>query len=147
MATADAPVKVYVVPLPPTRAKELDKLKQLIETGGCELVCRDDPIEKADDCIAAADVVVILICAETLGDPAVDGLVELASRLGKRVIGVWADDAKPQDLPSSIERRGDATIRLDPEEIERAVCGGQTPWHDPTGKQRPRPKTPRHKKK
>jgi hypothetical protein len=138
------PTKAYVFPVPGHGA-EIDALKKLIEAAGCVIVCPDELINAFDHCVNEADVVVILICPETIDDKLTGPVVELASRLGKRIVGVWAADAEPNKLPASLHRHGDANIRLDANELAASVCGGASVWVTPEGKPRPKPKTPRHK--
>jgi len=49
------------------------------------------------------------------------------------------------ELPSAINKHGDAVIGFDPEAVKNAVCGGRAIWLTPEGGPRPKPKTPRHK--
>ena len=140
----NSPTKVYVFPVPGHQA-EITALKGLIEAAGCIIVCPNDPPEAYEHCVREADVVVILICPETIDDKLIGPVVELANKLGKRIIGVWAADAEPGKLPQSLNRYGDSNIRVDQEEVAAAVCRGETVWVTPEGKSRPKPKTPRHK--
>jgi hypothetical protein len=140
----DKPMKVYVFPVPGRQA-EIAELKRLIEAAGCEIVCPDDPPESFEHCAQEADVVVILICPQTLDDNLIGPVVELANRTGKRIVGVWAADAEPGKLPRSLNRYGDSNIRIDAKDIAAAICRGEAVWVTPEGKPREKPKTPRHK--
>ena len=141
---ATSPTKAYVLPID-GRDADIETLRKLIEAAGCEIVCPEDPRGNFAQCVELADVVVILICPETLQPGVIDEVVALAKRLGKRVVGVWASEAEPDRLPSMIHRHGDATVGLNPEKIEAAVCGGKAIWDCPGGGPRPKPPTPRHK--
>jgi hypothetical protein len=139
-----SPAKVYVFPVPSRRA-EIDMLKKLIVSGGCIVICPDDPIDGLHNCMEKADVVVILICPETIDDKLTGPVVELANRSGKRIVGVWAVDAEPDKLPPSLHRFGDANVRLNASELATSVCQGESIWLTPKGDPWPKPVTPRHK--
>lgn len=141
---ANPPIKVYVFPVP-GHAAEIATLKTLIEAAGCVIVCPNDPPEAFDHCVREADVVVILICPQTIDDKRIGPVVELANKLGKRIVGVWAADAEPGKLPRSLNRYADSNIRVDANDVAAAVCRGETVWVTLEGKPRPKPKTPRHK--
>jgi len=140
------PNKVYVFPVP-GRAADIEVLKQLVVAGGCVVHCMDDPPDAYEQCVKEADVVVILICPETLADALVASVVQLANRLGKRIVGVWAADAEPNKLPDCLHRYGDANVRIDAAELAGTVCQDQSIWVTPGGDPRPKPRTPRHKKR
>ncbi len=141
-----SPAKAYVIPIP-GREDEIQALRALIEACGCSVICQDDPIDSFDHCVEEADVVVILICPETASDRLFEQIIELASKLGKRIVGVWGAGVNLGELPPSIHRYGDAVIRANGDEIAAAVCKGESPWTTPQGTPRPAPKTPRHKKR
>lgn len=136
--------RVFVLPIK-GREVEIEQLKKLIVRAGCEVVCNDAKPVDFEKCIEGADVLAILIVSETQDDPTIDELIELASRQGKRVVGVWPPAAKDPTLPSAINRHGDAAITSDVESIRESICGGKPQWIEPDGTSRPTPKTPRHK--
>ena len=136
--------KAYVLPIPGRQA-EINTLKGLIEAAGCIVVCENEPINAFSHCVSEADVVVILICPQTIEDALTEQVIELASKLGKRIVGVWAADAEANKLPIMLHRHGDATVRFNPDELAASVCGVNSVWVTPEGKPRPKPKTPRHK--
>jgi hypothetical protein len=141
---AKTPTRVFVLPSK-GRDTEMVKLKELITKAGCEITCHNAKPAEYKKCLLAADVLVVLICPETENDPAVDDLIALASREGKRVVGVWAPAAKAMEIPSAINSHGDAVITLDVDAIRKSICGSNPSWTTPDGKPRPTPKTPRHK--
>ena len=141
---AKAPVRVLVFPVR-GREAEILKLKQMLMTAGCELICDQPVISDYEKCLKQADVLVILMCPETDDDETVISLTALAASLGKRVIGVWLEGSTATELPPAINKHGDAGITMDAKIIEEVVCEGKTSWVLPDGKLRPAPKTPRHK--
>jgi hypothetical protein len=138
------PTRVFVLPIKRHDA-EFAKLKDLIIKAGCEVVCNEAKPAEYERCLLGADVLVILICPETESDLAVDKLIALASREGKRVVGVWIPGAEEMELPGAINSHGDAVITFDIDAIRESICGGNPRWMTPEGKPRPTPKTPRHK--
>jgi hypothetical protein len=96
-------------------------------------------------CVEAADVIVILICAETTNSPDIKSIIEMGSRLGKRIIGIWLDETVSDVVSPSLDSEGDAVIGMDSEAIRKAVILGESIWTVPSGKTRPTQKTPRHK--
>jgi hypothetical protein len=138
--------KAYVFPVP-GREADIAAIEALVLAGGCELVRPNDPAAAYPQAVVEADVVVILICPQTLDDPLTVQVVELANREGKRIVGVWAGDADPNALPQVLRDYGDANVRMDAASIAQSVCGGASIWETPTGDKRPPPKTPRHKKR
>lgn len=141
---ANTPTRVFVLPIK-GRDAEIAKLKELIAKAGCEVICDNARPTDYERCLLAADVLVILICSEAENDPEIDKLVALASREGKRIVGVWVPTAKEMELPSAINSHADAVITFDVDAIRKSICGGDPMWTLPDGKPRPAPKTPRHK--
>lgn len=136
--------KAYVLPVP-GRDAEVAELMKLIRSAGGEVVCAEEALSEQDRCIRSADVTVVLVCPETLDDKLVGPAVKLAEKLGKRAVAVWAADATPDELPTSLHRYGDSNIRLNEKEVARVVCGGETMWITTGGAPRPKQKAPRYK--
>lgn len=134
--------KAAILPVP-GREKELGELRKMILDGGCEVVCETGDLPA---CIkGTADVLVVLICSETIGSPVVTQTAEVASDHGKRVVGVWAKDAEVGKMPQALHRIGSAIMPWDPEKVAEAVCRCKDVWLMPDGGLRPAPPTPRHK--
>ncbi|WP_349958066.1 hypothetical protein [Rhizobium sp. ZPR3] len=137
-------VKVYVCPVV-GREKEIAKIKEIIVSLGSDIVCS----EKQDlvgfrQCVDQADVVAILICAET-DNEAYREVIEYAAKTGKRVVGIWLEDGAAPRLPAILDRLGDGAILPTKENIEKAVICGDSIWQLPAGDERPTQRTPRHK--
>lgn len=141
---ATSPTKAYVYPLAGYE-EQLDTLRKLILAGGCEVVCDDDPPEAYEHCTSEADVLVILVCEETINNEVIDRAIALARKLNKRVIGVWSSEDLPDRVPRLLHRHGFGTVGFSPDKIAAAICGGQPIWDSPGGGPRPKPPTPRHK--
>jgi hypothetical protein len=140
----DTATRVFVLPLK-GRETEIQALKAMIGKAGCQIICDQAPPSQWEKCLSDSDVMVILICKEAMEDATIDKFISMASHEGKRVVGVWAKDAKDGTIPAAINRHGDAVISLDPELVKGVVCGGKSMWTTPDGKPRAAPKTPRHK--
>lgn len=125
------------------REKELGELRKMILDGGCEVVCETGDLS---ECLkSTADVLVVLICRETIGSADVTKVAEMTSDHGKRVVGVWSKDAEAGKMPEALHRIGSAIVPLDAKKVAEAVCGCKDVWLMPDGGLRPAPPTPRHK--
>src|ERR1041385_4837990 len=122
---AKKPNGVLVLPVK-GREAEIAQLQQSIVAAGCELVCNQAVVADYEKCLKQADVLVILMCAETDGDEKVMDLTTLAAGFGKRIVGVWVRDSTATELPPAINRHGDAGITMDKKLFEEAVCGGKS---------------------
>lgn len=141
---ASSPTKAYVLPIAGYDVT-LETLKKLILAGGCDIVCAEDPADAHEQCVEGADVLVILICPETMDNEAVNHVIALAKKLAKQVVGVWASKDQVDKTPSFLHRHGYATVSMNPDSIAAAICGGQPIWESPGGGIRPKPPTPRYK--
>jgi hypothetical protein len=137
--------KAYVVPIVGHEA-ELEALKALIRVCST-IVCEGDPLDAFEHCVEEADVVVVLVCPEMAESDVIEEIIELANRLGKRIVGVWGAGANSANLPRGLNRHGDAMIRANAEEVAAAICADATPWITCDGIPRDPPPTPRHKKR
>ncbi len=135
--------KVYVVPIP-DRNTEVTELRKTIGEIGCEIVGAKEPIEKYEDCVARADVVVILICDESAENSTVAEIIKLATKLGKRIIGVWATDGDKANLPGGFGLHAEGLIPFKTAQIKQCILGEKPEWQDPDGSPQPKKKTPRH---
>lgn len=134
--------KAAILPVP-GREQQLADLRTMILDGGCEVVCETGDLI---DCLkSTADVLVVLVCPDTIGSAAVTPAAEAASDHGKRVVGVWSKDAEAGKLPEALHRIGSAIVPMDAAKVAEAVCGCKDVWLMPDGGTRATPPTPRHK--
>lgn len=135
---------VWVLPVK-GRAPDVEALRQNLAAMGATVVCPDE-IELRDweKCLAAATVVVVPLCTESLGDKDIKAVVVSASREGKRIIGIWLDEVETE-IPVWIEREGNAVVVSTPEDIQDVVIEGKDVWQTSKRKTRPKQPTPRHK--
>jgi hypothetical protein len=137
------PPRVYVCPVPTQPGAIAIIKKAVLAAGGVLVGETDKDFGTYKTHVAACDIVVILICAETLGSADIAAVVAEATRLGKRIIGVWLDDSIKGE-PEWLAREGDGVVPLDQNKIE-AVIKGEREFDDPAGKRLPKRPTPRHK--
>jgi hypothetical protein len=142
---SDGGKKVWVCPVV-RRDTEIAHLKRQITALGGDLVCDGkQTLEGYEECVEAAEVIVILICPESINDPTIQDIVEMASRLGKRIVGVWLDEEVIGDVPGFLEREGNAVIGMTNEGLRRAVLEDEAIWIEPSGIARQPQRVPRHK--
>ncbi|WP_156629682.1 hypothetical protein [Methylobacterium sp. Leaf85] len=138
--------RVFVCPVP-GREAEVGALRDLIEALGGTLVCADRiKLGDFEACLAAADVVVIPLCPESIADPQVAALVDAAAQAGKRVVGVWLTGCEGLSVPPSLDRVGSGAVENNGEKIRKAVFGKEPVWEEPDGSPRPPQQLPRKKK-
>lgn len=137
---------VFVCPVP-GREAEVAGLRDLIEALGGTLVGADR-VELGDfeDCLSAADVVVIPLCPESIADPHVAALIDAAARAGKRVVGVWLTGCEGLAVPPTLDQVGSGAVENTGEKVRQAVFGKEPVWEDPDGKPRPPQTLPRKRK-
>lgn len=137
--------KVLVCPVR-GREAEIGALQDRIVTLGGALVCEDarTPAD-CETCINQAEVLVVLLCPESVYDPDVKDLVQAASRAGRRVIFVWLEGCEIGELPPFLRKEGDGAMGQDGDDLKKAIIDGETIWKMPDGIPRPDQKLPRHK--
>lgn len=137
--------RIWVCPIV-RRERDVDEVRSQIKSLGGNVVFEDVPDSSTwVECVDGADVIVILICRETINDPTIKDIVNEASRLGKRVVSIWLDEDLGSGVPGFLDREGDALCDLEDEHVKLAVVEKENIWLDPSGKQRPKQKIPRHK--
>jgi len=137
--------RVFVCPVA-GRESEIKILKAQIATQRSEVVCPDqDPTERHENCVAMSDILVVLICPESANDPNVSNIVEQASRLGQKIIGVHLNESTTDGFPPWIEREGDACVGMIEEDLIRAILEDEAIFTEPSGRPRPPQRVPRHK--
>jgi len=138
--------RIWVCPIV-RREREVDETRSLLKRLGGNIVFEDVPdLSTWYDCVDGADVIVVLICRDTINDPTIKDLVAEASRLGKRVVSIWLDDELASaGVPGFIDREGDALTDLEEDNVKKAVVEGENIWLEPSGQQRKKQTVPRHK--
>lgn len=83
-----------------------------------------------------AGTVIVLIGKRTHERPWVDWEIETASRLGKRIVGVYERGGTEADKPAAFERHGDALVNWNSDSLMAAVDGTESPFQTPEGSAR-----------
>ena len=132
----------------------LAKLKDLIGKGG--LTVRDSSINKANpndaknpDYIKSqilapqiqwASTLLVYITPKTKDSEWVNWEIEYATKLGKRVIGIYAHGENDCEIPEALEKYADDMRGWQSDGIIDAITGKLNEWHLPSGELRePRP--------
>lgn len=84
--------------------------------------------------ISWSGTIVVLIGKETHSRPWVNWEIEQAEKQGKRIVGVWAQEA---DLPENLKKYGDALVGWQSDRVLDAIDGKINNSYDPDGKERP----------
>jgi hypothetical protein len=80
---------------------------------------------------------VVLISPGTHESEWVKWEIEYAQKLGKRIVGVWAHDAKDSDLPENLDDYADALVGWQADKIIEAIYGNESDWQDSSGQTKP----------
>ena len=90
-----------------------------------------------------ASTVVVLIGKETHARRWVNWEIEQASRLGKRIVGVYTRGGTELDIPPAFEQYGSDLVNWNADSIMTAIDGTREgPFQDPEGNPRPSPTAP-----
>jgi hypothetical protein len=132
----------------------LDKLKALLEKGG--LTVRDGSINSSNPNEAQspeyiksqilapriqwASTLLVYITPETKQSEYVNWEIEYAEKMGKRIVGVYAQGANECDVPEALEKYADDVRGWQSGGIVDAILGETNEWLSPSGELRdPRP--------
>lgn len=83
-----------------------------------------------------AGVVVVLLTPKTCGSEWVNWEIEQASRLGKRVVGIWVHGEAGCDLPEALTKFADSVVGWNTDRIIAAIDGEDT-WECSDGSTMP----------
>lgn len=125
----------------------LGKLKDLLDKKGMSI--RDYSINsenpntaKSEDYIKAeilaprikqSGVLVVYITPGTKDSKYVDWEIEYAQKLGKRIVGVWADGENGCEVPDALNNYADAIVGWTGDRIIDAINGKIDDWQNPDG--------------
>ncbi|MDZ4849716.1 MAG: TIR domain-containing protein [Pirellulaceae bacterium] len=84
-----------------------------------------------------AGTVIVLVGKDTHTRPWVNWEIEQAAKMGKRIVGVWAQGAQECDLPENLIKYRDAMVGWNSENIVDAIDGSDNTSHLPGGGQFP----------
>jgi hypothetical protein len=87
--------------------------------------------------ISWATVLVVLIGDQTHSRPWVNWEIEQANKLGKRIVGVFAQGGKNSDIPQALERYGTTIVGWNSDSIISAIDGeASNRFENPDGSKR-----------
>lgn len=84
-----------------------------------------------------AGTLVVVVSSRTRLSRWVHWEVEHAHRLGKRIVGVWAQGQEECPVPRALRAYADTMVPWDGDQIRKAIEGTLTGWHDPGGRPKP----------
>lgn len=82
-----------------------------------------------------ASTVIVLIGTQTHSRPWVNWEIEMANRLNKRIVGVYAGGTEAE-IPAAFERYGDALVSWRSDSLANAIEGLDSPFQNPDGSPR-----------
>ena len=80
-----------------------------------------------------AGTVVVLIGKDTAKSDYVNWEIKIAAEMGKRIVGVYLQGAKEEDIPSELNEYGHALVGWNGDKIVRAIEGEDMDWERPSG--------------
>ena len=83
-----------------------------------------------------AGTVVVLIGEDTAKSDYVNWEIKTAGEMGKRIVGVYLQGAKEEDIPAEFNEYGHALVGWNGERIVRAIDGEDMDWEKPDGTSR-----------
>ncbi len=78
-----------------------------------------------------ASTVIVLIGKETHRRPWVDWEIRKANELGKRIVGVFTHGGTKADIPSALEKYGNALVNWNSASVIDAIEGKDSPFEEP----------------
>lgn len=86
--------------------------------------------------ISWAGTVVVLIGKDTAKSDYVNWEIKTAGEMGKRIVGVYLQGAKEEDVPEELNEYGHALVGWNGDKIVRAIGGEDMDWEKPDGNSR-----------
>lgn len=86
--------------------------------------------------ISWAGTVVVLIGKDTAKSDYVNWEIKTAGEMGKRIVGVYLQGAKEEDVPEELNEYGHALVGWNGDKIVRAIGGEDMDWEKPNGNSR-----------
>lgn len=83
-----------------------------------------------------AGTVVVLIGRDTAKSDYVNWEIKTAGQLGKRIVGVYLQGAKEEDIPAELNEYGHALVGWNGDKVVRAINGEDMKWENPDGTSR-----------
>lgn len=80
-----------------------------------------------------AGTVVVLIGKDTAKSDYVNWEIKTAGEMGKRIVGVYLQGAKEEDIPKELNEYGHNLVGWNGDKIVRAINGEDMDWEKPDG--------------
>lgn len=80
-----------------------------------------------------AGTVVVLIGKDTAKSDYVNWEIKTAAEMGKRIVGVYLQGAKEEDIPQELKEYGDNLVGWNGKKIVDAIKGEYLEWENPDG--------------
>lgn len=80
-----------------------------------------------------AGTLVVLIGKDTAKSDYVNWEIKTAAEMGKRIIGVFLQGAKNEDIPTEFHEHGDSLVGWNGEKIVKAINGEDFDWENSDG--------------
>lgn len=80
-----------------------------------------------------AGTVVVLIGKDTAKSDYVNWEIKTAAEMGKRIVGVYLQGAREEDVPSELIEHGNNLVGWNGEKIVKAINGEDMDWEKPDG--------------
>ena len=80
-----------------------------------------------------AGTVVVLIGKDTAKSEYVNWEIKTAAEMGKRIVGVYLQGAREEDIPSELYEHGHNLVGWNGEKIVKAINGEDLDWEKPNG--------------
>lgn len=80
-----------------------------------------------------AGTVVVLIGKDTAKSDYVNWEIKTAAEMGKRIVGVYLQGAKEEDIPQELKEYGDNLVGWNGKKIVDAIKGENLEWENPDG--------------
>lgn len=83
-----------------------------------------------------AGTVVVLIGKDTAKSDYVNWEIKTAGDMGKRIVGVYLQNATDEDVPLELNKYGHALVGWNGDKITRAIAGDDMDWENANGTKR-----------
>ncbi|MCT8947818.1 TIR domain-containing protein [Pseudomonas iridis] len=107
------------------------------DIGTCSLT------DQLNQSIQRIDLLIVYLSQETKKHACIVQAVELANKYGKKIVGIWLEDAKPDDLCEAVALYGDNITPYD-HATKNIFCGEADTWLNPDYSNPPKTKTKKH---
>jgi type II secretory pathway predicted ATPase ExeA len=141
--------KKVVVSSTDKNTKQLLELKKLLAKKGYSIVDESRSLNEEQNEVdieqllreqmECAESLIVLIGEEVLSEDLVNVEIELANKLGKKIIGILADGSSDSNVPEALNRYGNSLVGAGSGKVIDALEGRCTDFDNTNGKPRDNP--------